>query len=328
MEDDRLPIRKKYDIINLIALIPVLLGAVPFLFCKKLEGFFLVYFIVYISFDFLFMIYMWIGYYVVRKAEIKAFSKKFSVENMDKSVNFKFKKKDFIFHVNGIDIELQNDRIKNLKDDEEYLYKDLKIYATYQCFFAGEIYKIFINFQSENQTFSLKLNSALYSILKYYKINVEDLDIVLNNCEKNLKTFFKSKKLRKEAVDRQVEKNFNEDIKPILALYGDKATVSNFNIKIRYHDHFIINYNYTESNIYINEKLYCFVEEQDLLEFLTEINNDEYYIVEYENKRLTATPYFKFLSKKKANIDKVKKTDNVSRIFDINGLIYSKKQAK
>ena len=75
MEDDRLPIRKKYDIINLIALIPVLLGAVPFLFCKKLEGFFLVYFIVYISFDFLFMIYMWIGYYVVRKAEIKAFQK-------------------------------------------------------------------------------------------------------------------------------------------------------------------------------------------------------------------------------------------------------------
>ena len=50
---------------------------------------------------------------------------------MDKSVNFKFKRKDFIFHVNGIDIELQNDRIKNLKDDEEYLYKDLKIYATY-----------------------------------------------------------------------------------------------------------------------------------------------------------------------------------------------------
>ena len=157
---------------------------------------------------------------------------------------------------------------------------------------------------------------------------MEDLDIVLNNCEKNLKTFFKSKKLRKEAVDRQVEKNFNEDIKPILALYGDKATVSNFNIKIRYHDHFIINYNYTESNIYINEKLYCFVEEQDLLEFLTAINNDEYYIVEYENKHLTSTPYFKFLSKKKANIDKVKKTDNISRIFDINGLIYSKKQAK
>ena len=35
-------------------------------------------------------------------------------------------------------------------------------------------------------------------------------------------------------------------------------------------------------------------------------------------------------AKKEMNvyIDKVKKTDNISRIFDINGLIYSKKQAK
>lgn len=133
-----------------------------------------------------------------RKSEIKFFKNKFNIENMEKLVNFNFKSEDFIFYVDGIEVELKSDKIKNLIDDKEYLYEKLKIYASYQCGYAGEIYKIFINFENEDQTFSLKLDNVLYSIIKYYNISVDCLENVMNECENNLNNFFKSKKLKKK----------------------------------------------------------------------------------------------------------------------------------
>ena len=78
--------------------------------------------------------------------------------------------------------------------------------------------------------------------------------------------------------------------------------------------------------MYINEKYYYSVEAQDLFDFLSEINNDKYYIVEYKIKRLSTTPYFKLLNKKKTDVNKIRNSKNVLRIFDIYSLIYNKKQ--
>lgn len=327
MNDIISPIRRKYDILALAMLGFVLLGAIPMGFCESLEGFFLVYFIVYLSIVVSLLIVVCIAFPFVRKAEIKFFKNKFNIENMEKLVNFNFKNEDFIFYVDGVDVELKNDKIKNLLDDSEYSYDKLKIYASYQCGFAGEIYKIFINFENKEQTFSLKLDNVLYSIIKYYKISVDYLEDVMNECENNLNIFFKSKKLKKEAWERKLKEDLNESLEPILKLFGEKASYSNFEVNIKYHNDFIIKYDFAMQTMFINERYYYSVEEQDLFDFLSEINSDMYYIVEYKFKRLSTTPYFKFLSKKKTDVNKIRKSNNVLRIFDIHSSIYNKKQA-
>lgn len=327
MNDIISPIRRKYNILVLVMLGVVLFGAIPMGFCKSLEGFFLVYFIVYLSIIVSLLIFVCVAFPFVRKAEIKFFINKFNIENMGKLVNFNFKNEDFIFYVNGIDIELKSDKIKNLLDNSEYPYDKLKIYASYQCWFAGEIYKIFINFENEEQTFSLKLDNVLYSIIKYYNIPVDYLEDVIKECENNLNSFFKSKKLKKQAWERKLKDDLNETVEPVLKLFGGKASYSDFEVNIKYHNDFIIKYDFAMQTMYINEKYYYDVEEQDLLETLKEINNDIYYIVEYKSKRLSNTPYFKFLNKKKTNVNNIRKSNNILRIFDIHSLIYNKKQA-
>ena len=326
MNDIIAPIRRKYDILALAMLGFAMLGAIPMGFCKSLEGLFLVYFIVYLSIVVSLLIVVCIAFPFVRKAEIKFFKNKFNIENMEKLVNFNLKNEDFIFYVDGIVIELKNDKIKNLLDDSEFSYDKLKIYASYQCGFAGEIYKIFINFENEEKTFSLKLDNVLYSIIKYYKISVDYLENIMSECENNLNAFFKSKKMRKEAYENQLIEDSKETVDAILKLFGDKASCDKLELKIEYHKNFIIKYNFVKQTMYINEKYYYSVEEQDLFDFLSEIYNDMYYIVEYKFKRLSPTPYFKFLSKKKTDINKIRKTNNILRIFDIHSLIYNKKQ--
>ena len=244
MNDIISPVRRKYNILVLFMLAFVLLGAIPMFFCKSLEGFFLVYLIVYLSIVVSLLIFVCVAFPFVRKSEIKFFINKFSIENMEKLVNFNFEHDDFVFYVNGIDIELKRDKIKNLLDDSEYPYDKLKIYASYQCWFAGEVYKIFINFENEEQTFSLKLDNVLYSIIKYYNIPVDYLDDVMKECEDNLNSFFRSKKLKKEAWERKLKEDFNKELEPILKLFGDKASYSDFEVIIKYHNDFIIKYDF------------------------------------------------------------------------------------
>lgn len=191
------PIRRKYNILVFIFVGILFFGAIPIVFCESLEGSFLVYFIIYLSIVFSSLISLCVALPFVRKAEIKFFKNKFNIKNMDKLVNFNFKDEDFIFFVNGIVVEIESDKIKNLLDDTEYPYDELKIYASYFCWFTDELYKIFINFENKEQTFSLKLDDVLYSIIKYYNIPVDNLENVMNECENNLNNFFKSNKLKK-----------------------------------------------------------------------------------------------------------------------------------
>ena len=71
--------------------------------------------------------------------------------------------------------------------------------------------------------------------------------------------------------------------------------------------------------MYINETFYGDVEGEDLLEFLIEINNDEYYFIEYNKANFLRVPLY--LHKNETDINTIKKTANIVRIFDINNLI-------
>ncbi|MBR2909686.1 MAG: hypothetical protein IKC11_05005 [Clostridia bacterium] len=333
MNDNISPIRKKYDLFLLIFMGLVLFGAIPFGACDKLEGGFLVYFIVYIALTVGTIITISALFPYVRKKEIEFFKNKFNIENMNKSISFDFKENDYIFccdrstgNLTYVDVELTPKGLKDLLYKEEYLYSSFKIYATYQCGFVGEIYKVIIIFENDNQYYSIKLDNTLYSLIKYYNLNVDNLDNVLSECETNLKTFFKSKKLKKEAIERNKTEYFNNIVSDILKLLKEKADYSNYELTIKYHKDFIIKYNIKKQEMYINEKYYCIVEHQDIQDFIEEITSDMYYFVEYRTKRLSITPYFKLINKKKTNIDKIKKSNKILRIFDINSLIYNKKQ--
>ncbi len=313
-----LPIREKYNFFVCLSLIVISLGLIPMAFCRGLEGFFLVYFIVYLVLVAILILLICIFYPVVRNQEIKFFKNKFSIENMEKTRIYKFKKEDCRFHTSSGDIELTRTEVKDLTKKISYPYDSFNIYATYQCNFAGEVYKIFINFESENTIFSLKLDNVLYSLIRLYKINVDNLDKVLTQCEDNLKGFFKSKEQRQQAQERNAIKEFNELVEPILELCGSKAFCSDAVLFVNYHDNFKIKYAFAEQTMYINDKYFYSVEEQDLLDFLTEISDDMYYIIEFKNKRFSSTPYFKLLNKSKTTIDKMKNYKNILRVFDIN----------
>lgn len=319
------PVRKKYDIFSLSILGFALIGAIPMGFCEKLEGFFLIYFIIYLTIIIVSIILLCIAFPFVRKSEIKFFKNKFSIENMEKLIDFNFEKDDYFFYVNGIYIELTSDKIKDLSNGNDYPYITFKIYATYQCGFAGEIYKVFINFENENQSFSLQLDSVLYSLIKYYKIQVDYLDNVLDECENNLNIFFNDKKLRKQVKERQIFEEFKETVEPYLKLFGAKAYFSDFVLNVIYHNDLNIEYDFRKEKMYINETYYYNVEEQDLFEFLSQINNDKYYVIEYK-KRLSDTSYFKLSNKNKTDINQIRKIKRVLSVVDINYTVYKKKQ--
>ena len=121
MNDNIPPIRKKYDLFLLIFMGLVLLGAIPFGACDKLEGGFLVYFIVYIALTVGTIITISALFPYVRKKEIEFFKNKFNIENMNKSISFDFKENDYIFccdrstgNLTYVDVELTPKGLKDL----------------------------------------------------------------------------------------------------------------------------------------------------------------------------------------------------------------------
>ena len=127
MNDNISPIRKKYDLFLLIFMGLVLLGAIPFGACDKLEGGFLVYFIVYIALTVGTIITISALFPYVRKKEIEFLKNKFNIENMNKSISFDFKENDFIddgaYLACKIIVEMVNakEKNKNLSDIIENL---------------------------------------------------------------------------------------------------------------------------------------------------------------------------------------------------------------
>ncbi|MBE5746341.1 MAG: hypothetical protein E7359_03535 [Clostridiales bacterium] len=196
MNNNMSPAKRKYDIFILLYLVFSFLATIPLFFCEKLEGFYLIYFILYVSLVVIFLTILCIYFPIVRKLDIKYFKNKYSKKNFDNLIIYNFKEEDYIFYANNIDFKFTKNGLKDLLNNKEYSYNSLNIYATYECGFAGEIYKVFINFEKENLFFSFKLNNILYSLVKHYKIQVNNLEKVLNECENNLKNFYKDNSLR------------------------------------------------------------------------------------------------------------------------------------
>ncbi len=98
-------------------------------------------------------------------------------------------------------------------------------------------------------------------------------------------------------------------------------------ITISYHNDFVIEY--LVQSMYINNEFYYDIEEQDISDFIREINNDKYVFIQYKHKHLQIYNLFdlgkrmKFMlvNKKKFNPAKIKHKKDVEKVFDIHGLI-------
>lgn len=317
------PQRIKYDYSILLCIGLTILGAIPMGFCKSLEGFFLIYFVVYISFVVLSIVLLLILFPYVRKKEIEFFSKLYSTDFLDKHIFAEIEKEDnFTLPADKTDIQFFAEKLKILNTGKECSYQDVHMYANYQCNYTGEMYKVFVYFVHEDEVYTFQMGELLYSLIKVYNLKVENLENVLNNCEQNIKNFLKDKQAKKEAYERNKKEDLQKVCEPILKALGEKATFQNYELTVNYHNNFVINYDFSTQKFYINNKYLSFVEEQDLLEFLLEIDQDAYYIVEYQNKTLHG--YFKFVTKRKHDFATIKKSKNTSKIFDINTTLYTK----
>lgn len=317
MKSNIAPIRKKYELFLSLLAGLFFVGVIPMLFCENLTGGFLIYFIIFVSTIVLGIITLCILFPIVRKHEIEFFKNKYSLENMEKNINSHLNPDDFIFYDYPYDFEITTNGIKNLLTGDERRYDEFQIYATQECYFAGEIYKIFINFEHQDEICSFQLDNTKYSILKLYNIKVENLHEILNDCEENLRAFFNSKTLKKEAIQKQRKRDIDELVNPILKLVGSKGKYHDFDLSITYHPNFVIRYDYPSQKFYINNKYYGFVEEAYLEEFIKEIHLDTFYIIEYKHKQLGGS-YFKFIPKKKFKPNKFSSNKKVLQIFDIN----------
>lgn len=109
------------------------------------------------------------------------------------------------------------------------------------------------------------------------------------------------------------EMNKYEELKGKLMFNDD------YSIVLTLHENFVIKH-CTNQKLYINNKFYMIVEDQDLVEYLKEFatNNDIIYI-QYTHKHFFK--YFKKVSKRNYNYLKVKHKNDVELIFDINGMV-------
>ena len=105
-------------------------------------------------------------------------------------------------------------------------------------------------------------------------------------------------------------------------IFKDKITTNDNEIILKIHDNFIVSYN--GYNIYINNKLYSKVKEQEIFEcFYDFLMNDEIIYIQYESLKLK-TKCFKMINKSNYSYKKLK-GKNIELIFDNKKLIYSKK---
>ncbi len=107
-----------------------------------------------------------------------------------------------------------------------------------------------------------------------------------------------------------------------------KVSIEDFKITLKVHDKFIVTS--VGGNTYINDKFYYDIEDQDLLDALSDFveNNDTIY-VQYKHKHFGfhyehIFRYFKEMKRKKYSNWKLKHRKDIELIFDNKGVIYSK----
>ncbi len=188
------PSKKRFICFIIIATIIMLVGCLPMCFFgEELKGASLIYVIAWLVYVVAYIILMFVLFHVVRRKEILFFKHKYSVENMEKSINYDFDVEEELLCFKGEEFVLTDVGLQSLATEKTYPYKSYNIYAEYECFSADEIYIVFIVFENKEHRIIRKLDYRIYSLIKLYDIKVNNLDSVLNECENNLNKFFKIK---------------------------------------------------------------------------------------------------------------------------------------
>ena len=122
-------------------------------------------------------------------------------------------------------------------------------------------------------------------------------------------------------------KDYIIDFEEIESLKG-KVSLQDYELKIQVHDSFIISY--VCGHIFINDKFYAEVEDQDLFEFVCDLVEDKDVIfVQYQHKHFhfsfthASFHYFKVIQKKKYVQHKLKHFSDIELIFDNTQTLYS-----
>ncbi|MFA7507328.1 MAG: hypothetical protein WCZ11_03730 [Bacilli bacterium] len=97
-------------------------------------------------------------------------------------------------------------------------------------------------------------------------------------------------------------------------------------LSLKFHKSFELKVIYKNGyfNTYINDKFYYDIEEQDIYEYIEEIVNDAYVIVEYNKKNwFHPKRYFELISKERFIMSKVKNAKRkVKRVFTVNNVLF------
>lgn len=187
--------RRKYNFVVILYLLIMFVGAIPLGFTEKLVGFYKIYFIIYLSLMLVWIIVLCVLFPYIRKKEIEFFKFKYSLDYLN-TIKLKLGKEDYIFYDN-VELEFTSEGLKNLTTHEKISYNALKITAYYVCDYAGEMYKVFVDFENETDVFTFKFDERLYIIINKFNIKVENLKSVLSDCELNIKNFLKKRKVKK-----------------------------------------------------------------------------------------------------------------------------------
>lgn len=164
---------------------------------------------------------------------------------------------------------------------------------------------------------------------------------------KNKKTCFVNAKLVQDVFNKQFDKvvslkicndiakkinaSFNEkdyirDFEENESLKG-KVSIKDYEVNLKIHDNFVVKS--TFESTYINDKFYDNIEEQDLIDYLSDfVENNNIIYVQYKHKHFKLSfshpfKYFKLIKRDKFSYQKLKHKNDIELIFDNKGVIYS-----
>jgi len=115
------------------------------------------------------------------------------------------------------------------------------------------------------------------------------------------------------------EPNKSDKIRYHLKFENDKLSFEfhkNFKLEVKFNGVYL--------NVYINDKFDYNIEEQDIFEYIEEINNDNYVIVEYKSKKgLFHRRYFDIVLKDKFSIEDFRKViQKIQKIYTIDNVLF------
>lgn len=176
---------------------------------------------------------------------------------------------------------------------------------------------------------------------------IQEATIIANDIKIKKANFVKGKYIQevfKKQFDEIVSMKKCNDIATRISIYLDikdyfkyfeeneilkgRVSIDNYEITLKIHDYFI--FKHKGYKAYLNDKFYCNIEEQDLIDRLCELAKDEDTIyIQYQHRHfglnINYSGYFKKIKRSKYSYSKLRHKKDIELIFDSKGVIYSKK---